>query len=390
MACAWHGRGHQVEVFTASHERSGTEIEDGIVVHRIQEPRPSVFGERIAPVFAARHAASMFDVLEGPEYGADARGAVELVPDIPLVVRLRTPTYLAAAINAPNPGLAERGRKSLGRLRRCLLPCRRPITDRERIHTTDADEVVAPSRAIRDRLLKDWDLAPERLSLVPYPYHPSAELLHIPIETRTGTITFVGRLEIRKGVLDLAAAIPGIIRRHPNIKIRFVGNSSSSPDPDLDMRQYLERVLAPYRTSIQFTGPVAPHCVPRMLASTDICVFPSVWESFGFVCLEAMAAGRGVVASSSGGMAELLNGGEVGRLVAPHHPQLLAAAVNELLDAPSTRMQLGRNARERVLREYTVGRFIDLQGDSYRRAIARRRKLGSRQARRSSSRQTVY
>lgn len=389
VARALQGRGFQAEVFTASGKRSGTEMEDGVVVHRIQESRPSVFGERIAPVFAARHAENEFDVLEGPDYGADARGAVELVPDIPLVVKLHTPTYLAAAINAPSPNLLGRVRKPLGALRRSLRPFRQPNTDREQIHAMDADEIAAPSLAIRDRLLNDWALDRTRLSLVPYPYDPSEELLSIPVETRTGVITFMGRLEIRKGVLDLAAAIPSILRRHPNVKIRFVGKPHRSPDPDLDMRQYLERMLARCRASVEFTGPVALHCIPRVLASTDVCVFPSVWESFGFVCVEAMAAGRGVVASSSGGMAELLNRGEVGRLVAPHSPKQLAAAVNGLLDAPSARMQLGRAARERVLREYNAVRIVGLQEASYGRAIARRQRLGSRHAGGCVGRQTT-
>ena len=85
-------RGHHVEVFAASPFRSGTEDEDGLLVHRICEKRQKNFFGPIAQIFADRHAEVEFDVLEGPEYSADASEAVRLVPDIPLVIKLHTPS----------------------------------------------------------------------------------------------------------------------------------------------------------------------------------------------------------------------------------------------------------------------------------------------------------
>ncbi len=91
-----------------------------------------------------------------------------------------------------------------------------------------------------------------------------------------------------------------------------------------------------------------------------------------------MSAGRVIVDSSAGGMAELLNYGEVGRLVPPHSPEKIAAAVIELLDNPGLRMRLGQAARDRVLAEYNLERIGELQEASYVRAIQRRRALGVR------------
>ena len=76
-------RGHYVEVFAGSPHRYGTKNEEGIIVHRIVIKEREKFSEHIGSVFAQRHAATKFDILEGPEVHADARGAVELVPDIP-------------------------------------------------------------------------------------------------------------------------------------------------------------------------------------------------------------------------------------------------------------------------------------------------------------------
>src|SRR5262245_58881126 len=71
-------RGHQVEVFTSSPYRSGRECEDGVMVHRVRVTEQRDFSKPVGEVFAERHAEIEFDVLEGPEFYADAREAVRL------------------------------------------------------------------------------------------------------------------------------------------------------------------------------------------------------------------------------------------------------------------------------------------------------------------------
>jgi glycosyltransferase involved in cell wall biosynthesis len=142
------------------------------------------------------------------------------------------------------------------------------------------------------------------------------------------------------------------------------------------MREYIKDLLQPYLESIEFTDQVPLNQLPSIFASTDICVFPSLWDNFPFICLDAMSAGRGVVASNAGGTAEMLNTPEVGRLVSPKSPQEIAQSVVELLQDPPLRVKLGAAARQRVLEEYNVSRVGDLVEASYRRAIERKKALG--------------
>jgi glycosyltransferase involved in cell wall biosynthesis len=144
------------------------------------------------------------------------------------------------------------------------------------------------------------------------------------------------------------------------------------------MQQYLQRMLRRYRQSIEFTGPVAPDTVPDMLARTDVCIFPSLWENFPCVCLEAMAAARGIVGSNAGGMSDMLDAGRVGQLVPPRSPQAIARATLALLHNPALRRKMGQAARERLLTEYSANRVSVLHEASYARAITRRRTLGTR------------
>jgi glycosyltransferase involved in cell wall biosynthesis len=129
---------------------------------------------------------------------------------------------------------------------------------------------------------------------------------------------------------------------------------------------------------VEFTGPVTPDAIPGILAATDICVFPSLWENFPYVCLEAMAAARGIVGSNAGGMVDMLDSGQVGRLIPPHSSKSIIEAVIELLENPDLRIKLGQAARTRLLKEYNLERIGALQEASYARAIARRRAKGVR------------
>ncbi len=382
-AAMLQSRGHTVEVFAGSRTRSGTEIQlDGVIVHRVQmgpriEDREE-FSKVIASLFVDRHREVDFDVLEGPDYGADAAATLKLVPDIPLVIKLHTPHFIFRLLREADTDLVSQLRERLGALRRRTHSYR--LEALEHAHALDADEIAAPSRAIATKLIRYWHLEPTKVHLFPLPYNPSPELLRIPIESKSNIITFIGRLEARKGVLDLASAIPLILKQCPDVKFCFVGRSGNSPNPQQDMRVYLEKRLNSYLGSIEFTGALPIDQIPSVLGDTDICVFPSLWDSFGIVCLEAMAAGRGVVGSTAGGMAEIIDSNKYGKVVPPKNPKAIAKAVIELVRNPDLRMKLGAAARNRVLTEYNVERVASLQEKSYFRAIEYRHKLGARPA----------
>jgi len=371
-----HERGHHVEVFAASPSQTATFDDGGVIVHRVRETGRFDFPFRIAPLFANRHASIGFDVIEAPEYFADAAGVIQLVPNIPLVVKLHTPSYLLWRTTFGHSRWYM-ARNYFASVRRGELPPWNPNHGQERQCALEADEVVGPCQAIADEVAQAWDLPRKLVAVFPNVYEPNETLLQIDPHTNTQTVTFVGRLEVRKGVIALAAAIPLILRDNPNLRFRFVGRSVELRK-GLDMIDHLKRVLAAYEKSVEFTGPLPLDQMPKMLSETDICVFPSIWENFPNVCLEAMSAARGVVGSSAGGMKEILDDGAVGRLVAPNRPRELADAVLELAAKPSLRIELGIKARARVLSEYCPARVGRLQEESYARAIAHRKNSGPR------------
>ena len=85
-----------------------------------------------------------------------------------------------------------------------------------------------------------------------------------------------------------------------------------------------------------------------------VAVTPSnLWENFPLTALEALARGRPVVATEIGGIPDIVDDGETGRLVPIARPDRLAEALNELLAAPDRAAALGREGRRRTLARYT-------------------------------------
>ena len=367
-------RGHEVEVFTSSPADAHT-LPPGVVVHSVSVER-QCFPQAVLSPFTARHVARPFDVVEGPEYGAEAMEVARSFPGLPLVVKLHTPTFLIDEIRHSYLSPWRKARFMLGGLRRGRLPKPYwqydPAGDPERAHALAASEVTAPSLAILDLLRSRWNLDPSRLAHVPNVFDPTAELLALPASTATGRVTYLGRLEARKGVLELAEAMRVVLTCAPATKFRLVGRSLPHPATGEDLAAHIRRLLGPHAEAVEFVGGLAHSEVPRLMGDTDICVFPSIWENLPYVCLEAMAAGRGVIASGGSGMAEIIDDGRTGRLVRPRDPRGLANAILAMAADPAGRIIMAEKAREKI-KAYSSEAIGPLQEASYRRAIERGR-----------------
>lgn len=365
--------GHDVEIFTGG--PALRQFEDAGVVWHTAPAEEASFVSTIVPIFATAHEARPFDLIEGPEYKASAAGVAATYPDVPLVVKLHGPTFTIDASNTRLVGPIARARFFAGGLRRGRLHrdpwAYDPASDPERAHALQADEIAANSRATAARIAAAWGIDDARISVVPLMFEPGPDFLAIEPETQTGVVLFLGRLEARKGVLELARAIPLVLAKRPDVRFRFIGRSLPHPEDGRPMIEHLRRQIRGYETSVEFIDAVPHVDVPRELARADVCVFPSDWEASGFVCLEAMAAARGVVGSSAGGMGELIEHGETGLLAPPRNPTSLSAAILELVADPSRRIVMGRAAREAALKLAAPSRVLPLQEASYRRAILR-------------------
>jgi len=108
--------------------------------------------------------------------------------------------------------------------------------------------------------------------------------------------------------------------------------------------------------------------VPALLLAADAFVLSSRSEGLPMVVLEAMMAGLPVVATRVGGVPDAV--GDCGLLVEPERPEALAEAMQRLMDDPLLAADLGRRARERARREYSLDRMVDRYLEVYERVVA--------------------
>ena len=157
-------------------------------------------------------------------------------------------------------------------------------------------------------------------------------------------VLYVGKFSPGKGTADLVAAAGEVAREFPDVLFLFVGEG------ELDAVEPVARRL----------GPLPNREVQKLYPLADVVVVPSVIpDALSRVILEAMAAGRPVVATRVGGTPELVIDGKTGLLVERHAPAELARAIGSLLRDEALRVSLGAGARRHVTERLGADDSVD-------------------------------
>jgi len=160
-------------------------------------------------------------------------------------------------------------------------------------------------------------------------------------------ILYVGRLAPRKGVHYLLQAMPSITKHLPKARLVIVGVGPLEHHlKDLSRRLDLQN-------SVTFLGYVSDEKIRRLFAFADVVAVPSVFEGCPLVLLEAMAAGKPVVASAVQAIPEVIKHGFSGLLVKPSNIHEIEHAVVRLLKDESFAKYLGENARRTIIKDYS-------------------------------------
>lgn len=211
---------------------------------------------------------------------------------------------------------------------------------------------ITNSDATRRTLLRSapW-ISPDDMEVVhngidPAPFD-SADKANFGLPVNSLAIGFVGRLEKRKGLLELATAWTSIASQLPHGHLLIAG---IGPD------EAAARSLLGNTPRVHWLGFRSD--IPSVFRSLDIVAIPSHWEGFGLVAGEALLAGAAVVATNTSSLPEIVTDGIHGLLIPPHDPESLGISILRLARDTGLRKRMTASGRARVLAEFSPATMV--------------------------------
>jgi glycogen synthase len=362
------GCGVEVHVLTRAGDRGPgeEEVADGVIVHRVQQPRrPDEVGPFVTWVerMNADLLAAAVDL--GDRYRFDlVHGHDWLVAVAGDHLARRFSAPLVMTIHATEYGrhqgwVAEHPQSHIHAIERWIVG--------------RAERVIVCSHYMRGHLADVFDRDEDAISVIPNGIDPR-DLRHVEdlaslrrefAEPGERLVLLVGRLVYEKGFQLALAALPGLIERLPDLRFLVAG---SGPH-EAALRAQAQQLGLGERGG--FVGWIGDDLLHSLYRIADLCVIPSIYEPFGLVALEAMASGCPCIVADTGGLREVVSREDVGLRFRSRDPQSLAEMVERVLTDDALRARLVAEASAHVL-GFDWSDIAEQTAELYRASVADR------------------
>ena len=221
--------------------------------------------------------------------------------------------------------------------------------------------IAALSNDLARHLAEALEFPLDKVFAIPYPIDtdqfcpPNPKSIGSP-----QSLLCIGRIERRKGTDILVRALNLVWKTYPDLCVTLLGSEG-----DLSRQALLTLVPADKRTQIIFPGFVERAQLPRFYQQTSLYIAPTMYETFGYTVLEAMACGVPVIASDVGAISELVENNVTGLLVPFGDVEALAKAILMLLGNPELYEKMGNRAREKAVHEFRLENVMSQLIDFY-------------------------
>ena len=247
----------------------------------------------------------------------------------------------------------------------------RYINDTEWMLTYEASEVIVNSNYMKNELQRLFGLPYEKINVVPngvnlnlfngverdYNFRRKFAMDNEKI------ILFMGRLVYEKGIQHLIAAMPKILNGYHDAKLVICGKGGMMDELKAEANSL------GISQKVYFAGYMNGKDVQRMYKAADIAVFPSTYEPFGIVALEAMLSENPVVVSDIGGLNEIVQHRENGMKTYCGNPNSIADSILELLYDHKLCADIVKKAKNKVRNEYNWSKIAQDTHFAYQKAI---------------------
>ena len=248
----------------------------------------------------------------------------------------------------------------------------RYINDTEWLLTYEASEVIVNSIFMKNEMQRLFGLPYEKINIVNNGINVTAfsgverdyDFRRQYAADNEKIILFMGRLVYEKGVQHLISAMPKILSSYRDSKLIIAGRGGMIDD----LRAQVSSMGI--SDKVYFTGYLDEKQVAKMYKCADISVFPSTYEPFGIVALEAMLAGVPAVVSDIGGLDEIITHGVDGLKSYAGNSNSIADSILALLYDPQLRDNIIKNAKQKVKNEYNWAKIAQDTHFIYQEAIS--------------------
>lgn len=389
LATSLTQRGHHVTLLTFATDPDDDPVDsvDGVRIVRVKTATtrmPFLHGDPSRPfalplpdpvvrrAINSELSSGRFDVIHAHNWIVNSALGPAEKAGVPVVMTLHEYSHICATVRFMEKGVTTCPGPSLRRCLPCATahygPFRGPVTvagnawaagrrARALTHTVAVSGAVADAVALDSASwLGSAGLQPQ---VIPNFIPDDLVLENIPLIEPDAPLVFAGAIHPDKGIHMLLDAY----RRLDNPpRLILAGRAADG----------LELALPP---GVELVGPLPYAEVQNLFRSALAVIVPSVWpEPFGMVVLEAMAAGRPVVAAAAGGIVDVVQADVTGLLSTPGDASELAAHIQALIDNRSMAASLGLAGRERA-RGFTVSVVVEKVEQMYSRAVAKYEEL---------------
>ena len=226
--------------------------------------------------------------------------------------------------------------------------------ERRLVH--EAQRVIVTSEYMAKQILESFDVSLEKVDVVPngvdtdrFDQYDGMDLSDFRARfarPEQRIVYYVGRVEYQKGVHTLLEAVPAVLAKVPEARFVMAGRGG-----ELDNLRRQANQLG-LESSVLFTGFISDSDRDRLYRVADVAVFPSLYEPFGIVALEAMAARCPLVVSEVGGLKEVVRYCEDGWTVHPGSPDSVAWGIVRALTGPEEARKMAAAGYRMVCEQY--------------------------------------
>ena len=248
-----------------------------------------------------------------------------------------------------------------------------PIGEPTDVHSIEwwlafrADRLIAPTRFMVDQLVTGFELVPEQVVRIPNGIDPELWDGHDHPTHREALIVSWGRVQYEKGFQVLARAMTALRGAVPDVSCVIAGRGSYLPElqTQIDVEGVSDLIALP--------GFLGDEELRALVHRAGCVVIPSLYEPFGVVALEALAAGAPLIVARTGGLAELIVDTDAGLTFEPGNPEDLAHAVEMVLRDSELAHQLTTSARRLIETKFAWSAVASAVVHVYETAITYRR-----------------